>query len=72
MLNFMFVNMPNREMIQLIAPIAVLQLALIIFCLFKLKGDKVNYLPKWAWALIVLFVNLIGPIIYLMIGRERD
>jgi len=71
MLNSMFVNMPSREMVQLFIPIIVLQLALAIFCLYKLKGDKVKYLPKWAWGLIV-FINLIGPIIYLMFGRERD
>jgi len=68
----MFVNMPSREMVQLIAPIIILQLTLAIFCLFKLKGDKVRYLPKWAWALIVLLVNLFGPVLYLVFGRERD
>jgi len=72
MLNFMFVNMPSREMVQLIAPIIILQLTLALFCLFKLKGDKVKYLPKWAWALIVLFVNLFGPVLYLVFGRERN
>jgi len=71
MLNFMFVNMPSREMAQLIAPIIVLQLVLALFCLFKLKGDKVKYLPKWAWALIIL-LGYIGSILYLIFGRERD
>jgi len=64
--------MPSREMVQLIAPIIILQLTLALFCLFKLKGDKVKYLPKWAWALIVLFVNLFGPVLYLVFGRERN
>jgi len=72
MLNSMLVNMPSREMVQLIAPIIILQLTLAAFCLFKLKGDKVKYLPKWAWALIVLFANLFGPVLYLVFGRERD
>jgi len=72
MYNFMLLNTPNKEMVPLLVPVIVLQLSLVIFCLFKLKGDKVKYLPKWAWALIVLFTNLIGPIIYLMFGRERD
>lgn len=72
MFNFMIVNMPSREMAQLIAPIIILQLLLAIFCLYKLKGDNVKYLPKWCWILIVLFINLVGPILYLMFGRERD
>lgn len=26
--------------------------------------------PKWAWALVIIFVNMIGPIIYFVVGRE--
>jgi hypothetical protein len=32
----------------------------------------VKYLPKWAWALIIIFINLFGAIAYLFVGRERD
>jgi len=27
--------------------------------------------PKWAWALVIILVNLIGPIVYLVTGREE-
>uniref|UniRef100_A0A7C5Z6S4 PLDc_N domain-containing protein n=1 Tax=Caldicellulosiruptor owensensis TaxID=55205 RepID=A0A7C5Z6S4_9FIRM len=64
-------NMDMEEMLKLLAPVIVLQFALMIFCLVKLKNDKVKYLPKWTWALIIIF-NFIGPILYLLIGRERD
>jgi hypothetical protein len=68
----MFTDMNNAEIVKLLMPIIVLQLGLIVFCLYRLTKDKVKYLPKWAWALIILFVNLFGPVIYLFIGRERD
>jgi len=65
-------NMGMEEMLKLLAPVIVLQFALMIFCLVKLKNDKVKYLPKWTWALIIIIFNFIGPILYLLIGRERD
>jgi hypothetical protein len=68
----MFDNMTLTEVIKMFAPLIVIQFGLIIFCLFKLTKDKVKYLPKWAWAIIIVLINLIGPIFYLSIGRVRD
>lgn len=68
----MFDGMTIIEILKLLSPLIAIQLCLIIFCLYKLKSDKVKFLPKWAWALIILFLNLLGPIIYLTLGRERD
>ena len=65
-------NMPTMQLVKLLMPLFVIQFGLIIFSLFKLTKDKVKYLPKWGWVLIILFVNLFGAIIYLLIGRERD
>ena len=68
----MFDNMTLIEVLKMFAPVIVIQLALIIFCIFRLTRDRVKYLPKWTWAIIIVLVNLIGPIIYLSMGRERD
>jgi hypothetical protein len=32
----------------------------------KLRG------PKWLWVLVILFVNIIGPIIYFVAGRQDE
>lgn len=68
----MFNDMTTIEILKLLAPVIIIQFFLGIFCLYRLIKDEVKYLPKWAWALIILFVNLLGPIIYLILGRERD
>jgi hypothetical protein len=48
----------------------VIQLVLVIVCLVDLaRRAKVRGLPKWAWALIILLGELIGPIVYLFVGR---
>lgn len=67
----MFADMSTTEILKLAAPIIIIQFGLIVFCLYKLTKDKVKYLPKWAWAFII-FINFIGAILYLLIGRERD
>ena len=68
----MFTDMTTAEIIRLLMPLIILQFGLIVFCLYRLTKDKVKYLPKWAWALIIIFVNLFGAVIYLFAGRERD
>lgn len=67
-----FEGMSNLEIIKLLAPLIIIQLGLVVFTLYRLVKDKVKYLPKWGWALVIVFINLIGPIMYLIIGRERD
>jgi hypothetical protein len=27
--------------------------------------------PKWVWAVVIVLVNLIGPVVYLFFGREE-
>ena len=60
-----------QELIPLLIPFFLLQLALIIIALRDLVRRERTRGPKWMWALIILFVNLFGPIIYLLIGREE-
>ena len=55
-----------------IAPVLVLQLILMIAALVScIKEEKTNG-PKWLWILIILFVNLLGPVLYFVIGRRND
>lgn len=68
----MFNDMTTAQIIKLLAPVIIAYFALIVFCLVKLSKDKVKYLPKWAWALIILAISPFGPLLYLFIGRERD
>lgn len=68
----MFEGMTIVNIIKLLAPVIILELVLMGFCLYRLKLDKVKYLHKWAWALIILFIQLVGGIAFLLIGRERE
>ncbi|GAA0597894.1 PLD nuclease N-terminal domain-containing protein [Virgibacillus siamensis] len=55
-----------------IAPIIVIQLILFIVALIDLiRIDRTNG-PKWMWILIILFINIIGPIVYFIFGRRQQ
>lgn len=68
----MFEGMALIEIIKLLAPILILEVVLVGFCLYRLTQDRVKFLPKWAWFLIIILVQLIGAIVFLLIGRERE
>lgn len=65
--------MSFEQYIPLIIPLVVIQFGMAIFCLIDLnKREKVNYLPKWGWALIILLGELVGPVVYLLVGRGES
>jgi hypothetical protein len=53
-----------------IAPIAVVLIALVVYCLIDIARHDVMYLPKWAWVLICVLSIPFGAIIYLIVGRD--
>ena len=67
----MFDNMSTIEILKLLAPLIAVQFLLMVFSLYKLKEDKVKFLPKIAWVFIIIILNIVGPLAYLTIGRER-
>ena len=60
-----------NSLIPFLIPIVLLQLGLMAFALVDLIRRERTKGPKWVWALVIIFVNLIGPVIYLVIGREE-
>lgn len=55
----------------LIAPFLVIQFLLIIIALVDWVKVKETNGPKWVWLLIILFISLLGPIIYFIFGRRN-
>lgn len=61
-----------RSYIPLILPLLIIEITLLIIALVDLfRRDQVRYLPRWAWAVIIIVLNIIGPIVYLLLGREE-
>jgi hypothetical protein len=58
------------ELIPLLIPLFLLQIALLAIALVDLIRRERTNGPKWAWALVIILINIFGPIIYLLFGRE--
>jgi hypothetical protein len=60
------------NLLPIFIPIGIIQLILLIVSIVDLiRIEKTNG-PKWLWVIIILFVNIIGPILYFVIGRRND
>lgn len=61
-----------RPYIPFLIPIILIQLGLMIFALIDLARRPTANGPRWMWAVIIIFVNIIGPIAYFLIGRREE
>ncbi len=57
--------------LPLIIPLVLVQLGLMIYCLIDLAKREKTKGPKWLWAIVVILGELIGPVIYLLFGRDE-
>ena len=58
--------------IPLLIPVILIQLGLMVIALWDLIKREQTRGPKWLWVLVILFFNFIGPIIYLVVGRQDE
>ncbi|HHU68488.1 PLDc N-terminal domain-containing protein, partial [Corynebacterium sp.] len=62
-------------MIYAAITLAVAQVTLLVVALTVLLRTPTDRLSKglgrWGWAAVVIVANLIGPILFLTLGRER-
>ncbi len=57
----------------LIAPLAILQLGLLIFALTDwARRPHTRYLNRWVWLVIIVIFSILGPTAYFLLGREEE
>jgi hypothetical protein len=66
--------MDQTQLLLLFIPILIIQIALLIVALRDLirperrvRGDS-----KLMWGIIIVLINIIGPILYLAVGRQEE
>jgi uncharacterized membrane protein len=61
------------QMILLAIPLAVIELALAAVALVDWARRKTfRALPRWGWFCVILFVGIVGPTVYLILGRGEE
>ena len=60
------------KFLPLLIPIIIIQYGVMIFALVQLFRNEATYLPKWGWALIIIFINIIGPVVFLIAGKKKE
>ncbi len=65
-------ELKTEQIVALLAPIVIIQIGLMIAALRDLEQEDrhVRGGSKLVWALVIVFVNVLGPIVYLVAGRE--
>lgn len=56
-----------------LAPILVITVPILLWALvdvIRRPAERMRYLPKWAWVLVVVFGNTLGQLVYLFLGRD--
>lgn len=65
-------NIDFMQLLPIVAPIFLIQLVLMVFALALCLRAEQTRGPKWMWALIIIFVNLLGPIAFFLFGRRSE
>ena len=61
------------KILPVLIPLLILQLGLMTFALVELyKASKVKFFNKTIWTVIIICVQMIGPIVYLVVGRSEE
>ena len=59
------------QYLPLLIPLAIIQLGLMITALVHaVKHRKFKFGNLTVWVIIILLVNIIGPVLYFVIGRD--
>ena len=61
------------QLIALLVPLVLVELGLLGFALYDLiKRKRVRGGNKWLWGIIIIVVEIFGPILYFVLGREEE
>ena len=59
-----------RLVLMVVLPVVIIQLVLLITALVSLVKKQVPSGDKALWAVLIIFINIIGPIIYFAVGSN--
>ncbi|REE85394.1 phospholipase D-like protein [Paenibacillus taihuensis] len=64
-------QLTNSQLMTIILPLAIVQFILMIIAIVVCARAEQTRGPKWMWILIIIFGNLLGSIIFFLVGRKQ-
>lgn len=64
--------MDKSDLIMVLLPVFFIQLILMATALTYLYRASSVRGKKWVWVLVIIFVNIIGPILFFAFGRKEN
>jgi len=61
-----------QQFIPFLIPVVIIQFILMIAGIIDLVRREKTRGPKWVWLIVIVVVNMIGPIIYFIFGRKEE
>jgi len=61
-----------KPYIPYLIPVILIELGLLVFALTDLIRREKTKGPKWMWAILIVLVSIVGPVIYLLAGRDES
>jgi hypothetical protein len=65
-------DMEIGKLLALLIPVILLELGLLVWALLDvIRRERVKGGNKVVWILVIVLINIIGPIVYFIFGREE-
>ncbi len=65
-------NMEIATIMLLVIPLVIIELGLLVWALLDvIRREHVTGGNKIVWILVIVLVNIIGPIVYFLFGRKE-
>jgi len=70
---FLIGSQTSQPAVAVLAPIVVIAVALLIYCLYDLiRRETVTGGNKVVWAVVIILLGTLGQIVYLVVGRKEQ
>ncbi|QHT60817.1 transcriptional regulator [Paenibacillus lycopersici] len=65
-------DVTTHQLLTIILPLAIIELVVIIAALVACVRAEQTRGPKWLWIIIIIAFNIIGSILFFLMGRKSS
>jgi uncharacterized membrane protein YidH (DUF202 family) len=63
----------QQQIVLLLIPLLLIQLGLLVYGVWDWSHRRhFRYANRWVWFAIIVLISIVGPLIYLLLGREES